>query len=388
MEESDIRGKGESEEEKEESDIKKRRQLPEISEKAWHGVNEIRKQYKITWQELFERINNYQDWFDLLLRLRKEPSLGDKLNAVTVMHYMPMWLENIYKNFFKEHIKDLSDIKKIAGTAKGKPAIAIGAGPSLFKYKHLELLAQSQFYQQKVGPILTTSHTVKDCLEAGVIPDYMILLDPEPIMMTHIDHDIVDKYADQITGVFCITTDHEVYKRWKGKKVFFISAISEATIPNVMAIISGLFPEITEMNALANAGSFSWNVARFMGCNPIVLIGMDQGFLPETPFEETPYYNAFKRSHSTHQEIVDDCFHFHTHSFFKNNSYTDDIYKNFAANTIEIARITKEQEGVETLNCTGGGFIDKPEIIENMWFEDFLEKWEKKGKRKEGRSEK
>lgn len=355
----------------------KRRQLPEISQKAWDGVNELRKKRGITWNEFFNRINNYQDWTEHLLRLPQNPSLGDKLNAVTVAMYMPLWLSNIYNSFLKEPFKEIHDVKEIFGTAKAKPGIIVSAGPSLYKYKHLELLAQSDFYKNKVGPILTTSHTVKDCLECGIIPDYMILLDPEPVMILHIDHKIIDKYADKITGVFSATTYPDVLKRWKGKKLFFLPSISDRTTPNVQAMFSGIFPMLQEMNALANAGSFSWSIAKFLGCNPIVLIGMDQGFLMDTPVENTPYYPAYKQPSNTREDVIKDCFYHHTHSFFKTDRYTDDIYGNFAKNIIASAKLAKEEEGISTINCTGGGFVDDPSIIENEWFEKWLKKWKK-----------
>lgn len=362
--------------EEEKSDIKKRRQLPGISEKAWAGVNELRKEKGITWNDLFERINNYKDWTEHLLKLTQKPSIGDKLNALTVSHYMPLWLDNLYENFLEEPLKDIHDVKDFFGTARDKPAIVIGAGPSLYKYNHLNLLAKSKFYKDKVGPILTTSHTVKDCLEHGVIPDYMILVDPEPIMLSHLDHEIIDKYADKIEAIFSITIHPGVLKRWKGNKHFFMSAISDATIPNVQAVLSGFFPMLNGMNGLANAGSFSWSIAKFLGCNPIALIGMDQAFLLDTPVEETPYYKAFQSSFKTRKEIIENCYRSHTHSFFKTDCYTDDIYGTFAKNTVAIAKRVKNEEGVITINATGGGFIDEPNIIENQWFEDFLKKYE------------
>lgn len=359
----------------EESDIKRRRQLPDISEEAWEGVNKLRKERGITWNDLFERMNNYQDWTEHLLTLSPKPTLGDKLNAVTVTYYMPLWLSNIYETFLKKRLENIHDVKEFFGGEKGKPAIVIGAGPSLHKYNHLELIAQSAFYKNKEGPILTTSHTVKDCLDQGVIPDYMILLDPEPVMLSHIDHDIVDRYADKIKGIFAITTHPDVLNRWKGDKFFFMPSVSEKTIPNVQAMMSGLFPMLNEMNALGNSGTFSWSIANFLECNPITLIGMDEGFLPDTPVEETPYYTAFKKSFDTREEIIQKCYRFYTHSFFRTNCYTDDVYGNFAKNTVAIAKMAKEQ-GVKTINATGGGMVDAPDVIENMWLEDFLKQWE------------
>lgn len=374
----------EDEGEGESGDTKTRRQLPGISADAWNGVNKLRKKKGITWNEFFQWIRNYEDWVEHLFTLPKTPSIADKLNTVTVMHYMELWLRNIYENFLEEPFKDIHDVKEHFGTAKEKTAIVIGAGPSLYKYNHLELLAQSTFYKQRAGPVLTTSHTLKDCLEAGIIPDYMILLDPEPLMLSHIDHEIIDKYADKITAIFAITAHPTVLKRWKGKRLFFLPGISEATIPNVQAVISSFFPMLNEMNGLANAGTFSWSIAKFLGCNTIVLIGMDHGFLADTPVEETPYYSIFEQSFKTREEIIQNCYRFHTHSFFKTNSYTDVVYGNFAKNTVAIAKIANKQKGIITKNCTGGGIIDNS-AIENQWFEDFLREWggKEKGEKKE-----
>jgi hypothetical protein len=148
------------------------------------------------------------------------------------------------------------------------------------------------------------------------------------------------------------------------------------TIPNVQAVISGLFPGFTEFDAGAHVGAFTWNMAQYMGCNQIALIGLDCSFLPDTPVEKTPYYDAYRPSYDTEQEMMDACYYFHTHSFFGNNSYTDDVHKSFAKMMVIIAKIGEKQRGIKTINCTGGGFIDEPDIIENMHFADWLKQFE------------
>ena len=361
-----------SEEKSREKDKKKRRELPPIRDDVWNNINGIRKEFKITWGDLFERFYNYQDWFAHLLRLPKEPSKGDRLNVTTTHFYMSLWLENVYKNFIKEHIKDLPDVRSIIGIAKDRPAILIGAGPSLKENNYLELLANSDFKQK--GKIIAVSHILDDCLNAGVIPDYITLVDPEPMMIDHINTDIVDKYASEITGIFPITIHPDVLQRWKGKKLFFLAGIPETTIPNVQAVMSGLFPKITELSGCSNAGTFSFLMGWQMGCNPIAMIGMDMSFMPDTPIEETPYYKAFRPAYKTEKEMIAECYRFHTHSFFQNNCYTDDIYYQFALGITDLAKQTKEANGATLINCTGRGIIDEPDIIENMWFEDFLKK--------------
>lgn len=361
---------------KRETNKKRRRELPPISDEVWNGINNTRKEFNITWEDLFERCYNYQDWFAHLLRLSKKPSKIDMMNATTVQYYIGMWLENLYKNFLESNIKDIQDIKAIMNIAKDRPAVVIGAGPSLQEYHHLELLAESKLYTNKIGTIITTSHGLKDCLEAGIVPDYMILIDPEPVMIDHFNHSIVEKHMKEVTAIFTISINHEVFEAWKGNKIFFQSIIPESTIPNVHAVLSGLFRNITEMDAGANAGTTSFSVATLMGCNPIALIGMDLSFLPDTPVEETPYYNTFRPAFETKEEMMKECYHFHTHSFFGNKCYTDKIYYNFVRGFISGAKLAKDKKGVRTINCSGRGVIDQQDIIENMHFTDFLKKWE------------
>jgi len=355
----------------------KTRHIPAIPDDDWNAFNEIRNKYKETWQEVFERFHNYQALTEHFFTLPKEVDNFSRVNAVTVQYYLPWWLENMYRNFIKEHVKDLRDIRELADTVGDRTyGVVIGAGPSLWKYNHPKMLAESDFYKNKRGTILCTSHSLEACLNAGVVPDYMTVIDCEDVMIEHFDHDIVDEYSSEITGIFALHTHPDVLERWHGKKVFVMTGIADVIVPNVQGVISGLFPRFTEFDAGAHVGAFTWNVAQYMGCNQIALIGLDCGFMPDLPIEETPYYNAYRPSHETEQEMIDECYYFHTHSFFGNNSYTDDVHKSFAKTMVAMAKMGKDQRGIKTINCTGGGVIDEPDVIENMHFADWLKSFE------------
>lgn len=356
---------------------KKTRHIPSVDDADWDAFNEIRNEYKETWSDVFKRFHNYQDLTEHFFKLPKEVDNISKVSAVTVQYYLPWWLENMYRNFIKEHVKDLHDIKELANSVEDRTrGVVIGAGPSLWEYGHLEMLAESDFYKNKRGTILCTSHSLEACLTAGVVPDYMTVIDCEDVMIEHVDHDIIDEHCSEITGIFALHTHPDVLERWNGKKVFIMTSVPDVIIPNVQGVISGLFPGFSEFDAGAHVGAFTWNIAQYMGCKEIALIGLDCSFLPDTPVEETPYYEAYRPSYKTVQEMIDACYHFHTHSFFGNNCYTDDAHRSFAKTTVNMARIGKDQRGVKTINCTGGGFIDEPDVVENMHFTDWLKQFE------------
>lgn len=352
----------------------KPRHLPEISDENWNAFNEIRKEHGETWAETFERFHNYQDWVNHLFNLPKEASSVAILNASTVTQLLPLWLENTRCNFMDKIA--IPDIRDIEGSVEpGTPGVVIGAGPSLLANDHLALLRDSVFYKDKKGVIISTAHSLKACLDAGVVPDYMILVDSNPILTKFIDYDIVDEHSGEIMAIFATDAHPATIKRWKGDARFFLPVIPDMTTPNVQAVLAGLFPKVTEMDGMANSGSFSWNAARYIGCNPVALIGMDFAFKPETPIKDTMHYGYFRSLCTSEKEMISEWYRFHTHSFFGTNCYTDHIYDSFCTGSVRIFKAYQERFGLKTINCTEGGVIDDPEI-ENMYFADFLKRWE------------
>lgn len=352
---------------------KRRRELPPIREDFFDRFNKTRRQHNATWEEVFERFYNYEDWVEHLFNLPKKPSEIDKINAVTVTYLLPTWLEHIYDNFIKENTTNIKPLEELKNTNKpGTPGLVIAAGPSLHNDNNLELLRDSSFYRDKKGVIISTAHTLKDCIDAGVIPNYVVLIDESDIQVDFIDID--DKYAENITGIFIPTVHRDVLKRWKGKSYFYIGVIPERTIPNVQAVLTTLFPCFTVFDGGSNCGTVSWNIARYIGCTQIALLGLDFAFNVKTPVQETPYYTAFRPSYKSEEEMLKKAYRFHTHSFFGTNCYTDSMFDGFMKTAVSLFKEANKTEGIETINCSQG-IIDDPEV-KNMWFKDWLEGFE------------
>ena len=358
------------------TDTKRDRHIPGISDEHWDSLNEIRKTQKETWAETFERFHNYQDWVGHLFSLPKETSEVAVMNASTVTQLLPQWLENMRRNFMKD--TEIPDIRELKNSVEpGTPGLVIGAGPSLYANNHLDMLRESVFYKERKGVIISVANNIKDCLDSGIVPDYMVLIDGDPVITPEfIDHAIVDDHSKGITAIFSVTIAHEALCRWKGDARFFLPGIPDATTPNVQAVISGLFPNITEMDGMSNCGSFAWNVARYVGCNPIALIGLDFSFRADTPIKDTWYWEKLRAACSSDKETVDTMYRFHTHSFFGTNCFTDVVYGSFAIGSTANFKAYKKRDGIITQNCTEGGILDDEEALECLWFKDWLAKWE------------
>ena len=349
---------------------KRRRELPAISDDHFNNFNKIRQKYNATWAEVFERLHNYEDWVEHFFNLPLKPSDTDKINAVTVVHLLPLWLEHIYQNFIRDNIH-VNSLSELINTRQKASGLVIANGPSL-NDDNLKRLSNSTFYRDKKGIIVSTAHDLKACIAAGVVPNYVVLIDAAEIEADWIDIDA--KYARDITGIFLPSVHPEALKRWKGKKYFYLSVVPDITIPNVQGVLVNLFPMFMEFDGGSNCGTVCWNIARLIGCTQIAVLGLDFAFDINTPVQETQYYEAFRKSYNSDEEMLKKVYRFHTHSFFKTNCYTDANFDNFRKIAEFLFKEAKKR-GIETINCSPG-VIDLPEV-ENMWFKDWLAKWEK-----------
>lgn len=353
---------------------RRRRELPAIKNEFFDSFNEMRQQHDTTWNEVFQRFHNYKEFVDFFLGLPPKPTETDMLNVVTISYLLPVWLDHIYQNFIKENIK-VHSLKELGNSvAKDIPAVIIAAGASLHDGdNNLERLRDSAFYKEKKGIIISTAHTLRDCINAGVTPDYIVLIDEGIQSLEYIDVD--DGHMNNIKGIFSPTINPEVLKQWKGEKYFYIGIIPEKTTPNVQAVLTSLFPFFLEFDGGQNCGTAAWNIARYMGCNQIVLLGLDFAFKTDVPANETPYYGAFRKSYKSDEEMLKKAYRFHTHSFFKTNCYTNSVFDNFRKNAVFLFKKANEKFGTKTINCSPGIIDDKK--VTNMWFKDWLAEWEK-----------
>jgi len=146
---------------------------------------------------------------------------------------------------------------------KSKPAIIVGAGPSLKKNIHL----LKEAYHKML--IVATDAALKPLMKEGIKPHLVTTI--ERTMVT------VDFYSDlegleEIFFVFCPLIYNETYQSFKGRKIVahrYTEYLKWLNLPK--GALSG-GPLV---------GNFAFNIAQYLGCDPILMVGQDLSFKSE-----------------------------------------------------------------------------------------------------------
>lgn len=332
-----------------------------LNETDWRALQTMRKNHNITWSEFMHQLATYPDIVEQALQLPPEIDTSLLVDATTLHRFMPVWMSSIHENF--ADIKNGLDIRDIPKTKL--PALIIGGGPSLYRNNHLQLLADQGFD----GVIFATDRVLKDCLDVGVVPDYVCVLDGQEGILPFFDHQIVDDYVDQIDAIMCATTHHSVVKRWGGKIYWFSNSISDNIAPNVAYLLHHLLKK-TEIATAGHVSSLGWSIAHTIGCREIALIGVDLSYPIDTPMEETAYYDNHVREFDGDLEKIRECYTTYHHQYFGTDCYYDtmfSIYIKCSMNHFATAAAT----GCKIINCTEGGAIEGDDV-KCMRFAEFL----------------
>lgn len=404
-----------------------------LNKESWDSINELRRLRKYSWRAFFDHLHKYKKDFTLFLSRDAGAKLCTEKSLQTVSILLPKWCDNIARNmpdilssgdisclvckskknntclktdklremvFDKIHEYELEDIAKecgipdeyinymlrqlytyhfipIAGSVMcidcpnrvtyPKPALIIGGGPSLKHHDHLKLLKEHGFD----GDIFVVSKSLKEVLDHGIIPKYVGALDAEEFDTTFFDHDIADKYSDQITGLFGITTHPTTQERWKGQRHYFSGYISEVETPNISHIFH-LMTRTSNISVSGNIGSCMYNIASFLGYNPIVMIGMDLSF-PTLENMKQYYPNSTEDDWKRKIKVGDKEVPMYKRGYnpeLQKQYFMDSVYESYVISHKSWAK-TLHAQGIRTINCTEQGALHS-EYIENMRFEEYL----------------
>ena len=339
--------------------------LRKLDVNDWRQLQVIKKQYKFTWSQFIHQLATYPELTEHAMKLPPDIDETAMVNIKTVHNLLPLWMDNISESFETIKIgKDIRDIPRF-DDIENKRALVIGAGPSLHRNKHLELLADQGFD----GIIFAADRVLVDCLNVGVIPDYIMTLDGSEKILDYIDHDIVDQYSDRVAAIMCITTHPSVVQRWNGNIFWFSNSLDETIVPNVGHVMHLLLNK-TELFTAGHASSIGWSVAHTIGCKEIGLIGLDLSYPADMPKKDTWYYDRYLEAYNGNVEEIEKLYKTYHHTVFGTDCYYDPVFANYLL--CSLAHFAAAfSAGARVVNCTEGGALEG-EGFECMKFSEWL----------------
>ncbi|MEM7756064.1 MAG: 6-hydroxymethylpterin diphosphokinase MptE-like protein [Planctomycetota bacterium] len=188
-----------------------------------------------------------------------------RTNIVTTLVQSEVTLRNMLMNI--DRYATGRGVADLTGTATGKPAIVVSAGPSLSR--NIDLLSEPGVRDRFV--IVATQTTLKPLLRAGVKPHFVTALDYHEISRRFYE----GLTAEDVEGITLIAES-------KANPAILDAYPGEVRCPAEERLDLLLGPEFASSPGSLKPGStvahLAYYVARHLGCDPVILIGQDLGF--------------------------------------------------------------------------------------------------------------
>ena len=193
---------------------------------------------------------------NLIERNRQKKEINDR----TLEKFSMLWLKNMCRNL--DIAGGLDGVARYFGAFTGMDACVIAAGPSLD-----DVLPYIKEIQKRTL-IVCVDTALRACLNAGVQPDFIVIVDPQYWNIRHLDGLAAPESR--------IITELAVYPpvfRFQCKEKLLCSSI----YPLGKYIEKQVKPR-GELGAGGSVVTTAWDFARQCGCRRIFMAGLDLGF--------------------------------------------------------------------------------------------------------------
>lgn len=162
----------------------------------------------------------------------------------------------------------------------GLPAILVAAGPSLQKNMHLlhEIKGDANGRGRR-AVIIAVQTMLKPLLAAGIEPDFVTSLDYNTVSTRFFEN--LEDAGFKGGAAQRVHLVAEAKANWNVLDVFTAGGGSMSVTQNDFAdrLLREAFPRRKGLKAGATVAHLSFYLAEFLGCDPLILIGQDLGFV-------------------------------------------------------------------------------------------------------------
>lgn len=281
--------------------------------------------------------------------------------------------------YIKNHIFQLRD-----EACDIDSAIVVSAGPSLHRQDPAKAILDAKFK----GAIISADGALYYCLRNGLIPNYVLTVDPHPerIIRAFGDPDLKDlpqddyfrrqdldpalnrnelernreiiellnKYGKKIKLIISTSVTPKITKRCldAGMQLYWWNPIYDdyQKEDSVTKRIYNL-TKIPCMSTGGNVGTSAWVFASaVLRMKHVGLVGMDLSYHPDTPLQNTQYYYELQE---ILKDNIGDGYIKIYNPYLKQSWYTDPAYFWYRESFLELA----QKSDTKTYNCTEGGIL-------------------------------
>ncbi len=282
--------------------------------------------------------------------------------------------------------KKVSDLAHPEGD-KRNSAIIVSAGPSLHYNDSLSMLASSGYK----GTVIAIDGSYVKCLKAGVVPDYVITLDPHPTRIVRwfgdpdfeknmegddyfsrqdLDIDfrenslrqnrenieLINEFASESKLIIASTAPANLVSRVQQAGLDMYWWMPLVDDPDSEASLTREIYRLTKLPAIntgGNVGTAAWVFAQFwLKIKNIAVIGMDLGYRQDLPYRMTQGYPELVQMLGE-ENVTSDLFPVIENPDTGEICYTDPTYCWYRNNTLDLIA----NSGATLYNCTGGGIL-------------------------------
>jgi hypothetical protein len=182
------------------------------------------------------------------------------ININTLNRFGRLWVRNLARNM--RSFLEYPGVASLEDVFKGIPALVVAGGPSLDSIRR-RLLELSRHVL-----VIAVNTALKPCLEAGVEPDFTVVVDPQYWASRYLD------WAPSTRGGLVVEPS-------ANPRVFRRAHASYFLCSSLFPLGETLEAAVGEKGKLGAGGSVAtsaWDLARLLGANPVYTAGLDLGF--------------------------------------------------------------------------------------------------------------
>jgi hypothetical protein len=222
--------------------------------------------------------------------LRLERDLVKKVQDLLMVDYnfrtasSKVMLKHAWENF--SSIRSNPGISHFKDKFKGFPAIVVSSGPSL--NKNIDKLKE---YADK-AVIICVGSALGALKKHNLTPHFLVVVDPFPGMEKCFEGCL----SEDTVLVSPYVTPSNLIDQYPGKKVFYLMAETHRNV-NVLGALKEYLPQTDVLIINLSVAVPAIHFARYIGADPIILMGQDLSFTPDATHAQGTQYSSYSKDY-------------------------------------------------------------------------------------------